>query len=135
MGIHNSFGLSRDWRVVNHHILYKHHEGFYDCLCCFGCRCQLREPATGLYSDLPSWQPSAFTHEPLLTGSLPWTCHVNPAAYLIKREAESPYHIKTKVVNAKTGTDQETEVKVDTQGNGFSYQHIQQEDVLQRNIN
>jgi len=53
---------------------------------------------------------------------------------LIKREAESPYHIQTKVVNAKTGTDQETEVKVDTQGNGFSYQHIQQEDVLQRNI-
>ena len=39
------------------------------------------------------------------------------------------------VVNAKTGTDQETEVKVDTQGNGFSYQHIQQEDVLQGNIN
>jgi len=54
---------------------------------------------------------------------------------LIKREAESPYHIQTKVVNAKTGTDQETEVKVDTQGNGFSYQHIQQEDVLQGNIN
>ena len=38
------------------------------------------------------------------------------------------------VVSAKTGTDQETEVKVDTQGNGFSYQHIQQEDVLQRNM-
>merc|ERR1712213_186839 len=60
---------------------------------------------------------------------------VIPGGYLIKREAESPYHIQTKVVNAKTGTDQETEVKVDTQGNGFSYQHIQQEDVLQGNIN
>merc|ERR1711973_115172 len=126
MGIHNSFGLSRDWRVVNHHILYKHHEGFYDCLRFFGYRCQLCEPATGIHSDLLSWQPSAFTHEPLLPGSLQWTCHVNSALlYLWSRPYgttthECPCHIKTKVVNAKTGTDQETEVKVDPQGNGFS---------------
>merc|ERR1711963_75589 len=93
MGIHNSFGLSRDWRVVNHHILYKHHEGFYDCLCFFGCRCQLREPATGLHSDLPSWQPSAFTHEPLLPGSLPWTYHVNSALlYLWSRPYGTTTH-------------------------------------------
>merc|ERR1712226_883426 len=32
---------------------------------------------------------------------------VMPRGHFIKREAESPYHIKTKVVNAKTGTDQE----------------------------
>merc|ERR1712156_1387031 len=73
--------------------------------------------------------------QPYSTYGPPMSVPVIPSGgYLIKREAESPYHIKTKVVNAKTGTDQETEVKVDPQGNGFSYQHIQQEDVLQRNM-
>jgi len=74
------------------------------------------------------------TYGPDLMAPPPMSVPVIPGGYLIKREAESPYHIKTKVVNAKTGTDQETEVKVDPQGNGFSYQHIQQEDVLQRNM-
>merc|ERR1712038_312239 len=74
------------------------------------------------------------TYGPDLMAPLPLSVPVIPGGHLIKREAESPYHIKTKVVNAKTGTDQETEVKVDPQGNGFSYQHIQQEDVLQRNM-
>jgi len=74
------------------------------------------------------------TYGPDLMAPPPMSVPVTSGGYLIKREAESPYHIKTKVVNAKTGTDQETEVKVDTQGNGFSYQHIQQEDVLQGNI-
>jgi len=74
------------------------------------------------------------THGPDLVAPPPMSVPVIPGGYLIKREAESPYHIQTKVVNAKTGTDRETEVKVDTQGNGFSYQHIQREDVLQGNI-
>merc|ERR1711926_59577 len=74
------------------------------------------------------------TYGPDLVAPPPMSVPVIPGGYLIKREAESPYHIKTKVVNAKTGTDQETEVKVDPQGNGFSYQHIQQEDVLKRNM-
>merc|ERR1712038_371220 len=107
MGIHNSFGLSRDWRVVNHHILYKHHECFYDCLRCFGCRCQLREPATGLHSDLPSWQPSAFTHEPLeplLPGSLQWTCHVNSALlYLWTTTHECPCYPIRRVFDQEGG--------------------------------
>merc|ERR1712012_1434203 len=85
------------------------------------------------HGPVVSIQPYS-THGPDLMAPPPMSVPVIPGGYLIKREAESPYHIKTKVVNAKTGTDQQTEVKVDTQGNGFSYQHIQQEDVLQRNI-
>jgi len=86
------------------------------------------------HGPVMSIQPYS-THGPDLVAPPPMSVPVIPGGYLIKREAESPYHIKTKVVNARTGTDQETEVKVDTQGNGFSYQHIQQEDVLQGNIN
>jgi len=86
------------------------------------------------HGPVMSIQPYS-THGPDLVAPPPMSVPVIPGGYLIKREAESPYHIQTKVVNAKTGTDQETEVKVDTQGNGFSYQHIQQEDVLQGNIN
>jgi len=87
------------------------------------------------HGPIMSIQPYS-THGPDLVAPTPMSVPVIPGGYLIKREAESPYHIQTKVVNAKTGTDQETEVKVDTQGNGFSYQHIQQEeDVLQGNIN
>jgi len=85
------------------------------------------------HGPVMSIQPYS-THGPDLVAPPPMSVPVIPGGYLIKREAESPYHIQTKVVNAKTGTDQETEVKVDTQGNGFSYQHIQQQDVLQRNI-
>merc|ERR1712226_1217978 len=102
----------------------------------------LRPSLMSPYSSLGPWVngPVMSIHPyssygPDLMARPPMSVPVIPGGHFIKREAESPYHIKTKVVNAKTGTDQETEVKVDTQGNGLSYQHIQQEgDRLQRNM-
>merc|ERR1712226_106761 len=102
----------------------------------------LRPSLMSPYSSLGPWVngPVMSIHPyssygPDLMARPPMSVPVIPGGHFIKREAESPYHIKTKVVNAKTGTDQETEVKVDTQGNGISYQHIQQEgDMLQRNM-
>jgi len=59
-----------------------------------------------------------------------------PVAQLIKREAEaepdSPYVYKTEVVNPEDGSEYKSEVQVDRNGNGRSYQRVEQKEGLQR---
>merc|ERR1712088_483905 len=60
----------------------------------------------------------------------------SPLVYhLIKREAEpdTPYVFKTEVVNPEDGSEYRSEVQVDRNGNGRSYQRVEQREGMQMN--
>jgi len=60
----------------------------------------------------------------------------SPLVYhLIKREAEpdTPYVFKTEVVNPEDGSEYRSEVQVDRNGNGRSYQRVEQKEGMQMN--
>merc|ERR1711973_232911 len=145
MGVHNSSYLPIERRVANHWLNMK----AFMTLCAFlagsvsadsqhilnrisfdqltGMTSPLI-PAGPAYSMYPSpINPISYTN--VLDYSSPLVYH------LIKREAEpdTPYVFKTEVVNPEDGSEYRSEVKVDSNGNGRSYQRVEQKEGMQMN--
>merc|ERR1711963_601259 len=145
MGVHNSSCLPVEWRVANHRLNMK----AFMTLCAFlagsvsadsqhilnrisfdqlaGMTSPLI-PAGPAYSMYPSpINPISYTN--VLDYSSPLVYH------LIKREAEpdTPYVFKTEVVNPEDGSEYRSEVQVDRNGNGRSYQRVEQKEGMQMN--
>merc|ERR1711963_338914 len=145
MGVHNSSCLPVEWRVANHRLNMK----AFMTLCAFlagsvsadsqhilnrisfdqlaGMTSPLI-PAGPAYSMYPSpINPISYTN--VLDCSSPLVYH------LIKREAEpdTPYVFKTEVVNPEDGSEYRSEVQVDRNGNGRSYQRVEQKEGMQMN--
>merc|ERR1711963_168941 len=145
MGVHNSSCLPIEWRVANHRLNMK----AFMTLCAFlagsvsadsqhilnrisfdqlaGMTSPLI-PAGPAYSMYPSpINPMSYTN--VLDYSSPLVYH------LIKREAEpdTPYVFKTEVVNPEDGSEYRSEVQVDRNGNGRSYQRVEQKEGMQMN--
>merc|ERR1711963_282565 len=142
MGVHNSSCLPIEWRVANHRLNMK----AFMTLCAFlagsvSADSQhilnrisfdqltgMTSPLIPAYSMYPSpVDPMSYTN--VLDYSSPLVYH------LIKREAEpdTPYVFKTEVVNPEDGSEYRSEVQVDRNGNGRSYQRVEQKEGMQMN--
>merc|ERR1711962_866006 len=146
MGVHNSSYLPIERRVANHWLNMK----AFMTLCAFLAGSVSADSQhilnrisydqlTGMTSPLIPAGP-AYNMYPSPINPISYTNvldYSSPLVYhLIKREAEpdTPYVFKTEVVNPEDGSDYRSEVQVDRNGNGRSYQRVEQKEGMHMNI-
>jgi len=145
MGVHNSSYLPIERRVANHWLNMK----AFMTLCAFLAGSVSADSQhilnrisydqlTGMTSPLIPAGP-AYNMYPSPINPISYTNvldYSSPLVYhLIKREAEpdTPYVFKTEVVNPEDGSEYRSEVQVDRNGNGRSYQRVEQKEGMQMN--
>merc|ERR1712038_1215476 len=145
MGVHNSSYLPIERRVANHWLNMK----AFMTLCAFLAGSVSADSQhilnrisydqlTGMTSPLIPAGP-AYKMYPSPINPISYTNvldYSSPLVYhLIKREAEpdTPYVFKTEVVNPEDGSEYRSEVQVDRNGNGRSYQRVEQKEGTQMN--
>merc|ERR1711963_173345 len=142
MGVHNSSCLPIEWRVANHRLNMK----AFMTLCAFLAG-SVSADSQHILNRISFDQLTGMT-SPLIPAYSMYPSPVNPMSYtnvldyssplvyhLIKREAEpdTPYVFKTEVVNPEDGSEYRSEVQVDRNGNGRSYQRVEQKEGMQMN--
>merc|ERR1711962_10974 len=145
MGVHNSSYLPIERRVANHWLNMK----AFMTLCAFLAGSVSADSQhilnrisydqlTGMTSPLIPAGP-AYNMYPSPINPISYTNvldYSSPLVYhLIKREAEpdTPYVFKAEVVNPEDGSEYRSEVQVDRNGNGRSYQRVEQKEGMQMN--
>merc|ERR1712213_53572 len=142
MGVHNSSCLPIEWRVANHRLNMK----AFMTLCAFlagsvsaDSQHILNRISFDQLTGMTSPLIPAYSMYPSPVNSMSYTNvldYSSPLVYhLIKREAEpdTPYVFKTEVVNPEDGSEYRFEVQVDRNGNGRSYQRVEQKEGMQMN--
>merc|ERR1712045_982837 len=145
MGVHNSSYLPIERRVANHWLNMK----AFMTLCAFLAG-SVSADSQHILNRISFDQLTGVT-SPLIPAGAAYSMYpspVNPISYanvldyssplvyhLIKREAEpdTPYVFKTEVVNPEDGSEYRSEVQVDRNGNGRSYQRVEQKEGMQIN--
>merc|ERR1711963_1323294 len=145
MGVHNSSCLPVEWRVANHRLNMK----AFMTLCAFLAG-SVSADSQHILNRISFDQLAGMT-SPLIPAGPAYSMYpspINPISYtnvsdyssplvyhLIKREAEpdTPYVFKTEVVNPEDGSEYRFEVQVDRNGNGRSYQRVEQKEGMQMN--
>merc|ERR1711972_747653 len=142
MGVHNSSCLPIEWRVANHRLNMK----AFMTLCAFLAG-SVSADSQHILNRISFDQLTGMT-SPLIPAYSMYPSPINPISYtnvldyssplvyhLIKREAEpdTPYVFKTEVVNPEDGSEYRSEVQVDRNGNGRSYQRVEQKEGMQMN--
>merc|ERR1711972_908887 len=142
MGVHNSSCLPIEWRVANHRLNMK----AFMTLCAFLAG-SVSADSQHILNRISFDQLTGMT-SPLIPAYSMYSSPINPISYtnvldyssplvyhLIKREAEpdTPYVFKTEVVNPEDGSEYRSEVQVDRNGNGRSYQRVEQKEGMQMN--
>merc|ERR1711962_1393959 len=145
MGVHNSSYLPIERRVANHWLNMK----AFMTLCAFLAG-SVSADSQHILNRISYDQLTGMT-APLIPAGPAYNMYpspINPISYtnvldygsplvyhLIKREAEpdTPYVFKTEVVNPEDGSEYRSEVQVDRNGNGRSYQRVEQKEGMQMN--
>merc|ERR1711962_1248688 len=145
MGVHNSSYLPIERRVANYWLNMK----AFMTLCAFLAG-SVSADSQHILNRISFDQLTSMT-SPLIPAGLAYNMYpspINPISYtnvldyssplvyhLIKREAEpdTPYVFKTEVVNPEDGSEYRSEVQVDRNGNGRSYQRVEQKEGMQMN--
>merc|ERR1711962_569258 len=145
MGVHNSSYLPIERRVANYWLNMK----AFMTLCAFLAG-SVSADSQHILNRISFDQLTSMT-SPLIPAGPAYNMYpspINPISYtnvldyssplvyhLIKREAEpdTPYVFKTEVVNPEDGSEYRSEVQVDRNGNGRSYQRVEQKEGMQMN--